>query len=148
MFWEKASKFKVLFWDEIDGSFEKFASMLISREGDRLSANGLFWRIDDFVGVFYVTHIQAYDAQIHYSFFDRRTHGRQILTRRMIQYGFKEFGFQRLSAEIPCFVKTFQFIEDVGLKYEGRKRNAVYFDGQWFDTKLYGVLREEAEQWA
>lgn len=148
-FWEKASQFKVLFWDTIDGNFEKFASMLISKDGDHLSANGLFWRVDDFVGVFYMTHIQAFDAQIHYTFFDRRTRGRQVLTRRMIQYVFREFGFQRLSAEIPCYLNpTFKFIEDIGLKYEGRKRNAAFYDNQWFDTKLYSILREEAESWA
>lgn len=148
-FWEKASKFRVLFWDDIKGDFKRFAELFITRHGDELEANGLFWKIDDMVGLFYMTHIGKFDAQIHYSFFDRRVYGRHRITRMMIRYVFEEFGFKRLSAEIPCYIKhtTTDFIEQVGLKYEGRKRDAALFDNEWFDVKLYGILREEALKW-
>ena len=147
-FWELTSQFKVLFDAEVGGDFQKFCELFMSRDGDNLYAHGLFWKMDDMVGVFYLTHILSNDAQIHYSFFDRRHKGRQHLTRMMIQHVFSKYGFRRLSAEIPYFAKgTFEFIEQLGLKHEGRKRKSVLFDGEWFDTKLYGVLMEEAASW-
>lgn len=147
-FWDHAKNFRILFWDHIGGDEKKFAEMLMSQHGDQVEANGLFWRIDDFVGVFYMTHIGVYDAQIHYTFFDRRHWGRQQITRKMIQFVFRKYGFRRLSAEIPCFANgTFEFIKQVGLRQEGRKRKAAFLDNEWFDVNCYGVLREEAESW-
>lgn len=147
-FWEQAKQFKVLFWDNIDGDFAKFMEMLVSKDGDSIIANGLFWKIDDMVGVFYMTHIQYHDAQIHYTFFDRRHWGRQRITRMMIQHVFKEFGFHRLSAEIPCFMNgTFDFVKQIGLKHEGRKREAAFMKNEWYDVNCFGILKEEAEKW-
>lgn len=149
-FWEHTKEFKVLFDGEVSGDFKKFCEMFISVEPDysRATSHGLFWRIDDFVGVYYMTHIQAHDAQIHYSFFDRRHKGRQSMTRMMIQHVFNRYGFRRLSAEIPYFADgTFKFIEEVGLNIEGRKRKSVLFDGEWFDARCYSVLREDSAQW-
>lgn len=149
-FWELSRKFRTLFGHEIKADdFKSFCEMFIGMDGDdRVSAHGLFWRMDDFVGVYYMTHIQENDAQIHYSFFDRRHHGRQAITRKMIQYVFNRYGFRRLSAEIPYIAKgAFQFVHELGMKTEGRKRKAVFIDGEWFDTRCFGVLREEAESW-
>ena len=147
-FWESAKGFRTIFGDEINGDFKKFCEILMSQEGDNVFSNGLFWVIDDMVGVYYMTHIEANDAQIHYSFFDRRHHGRQMLTRRMIQFVFNKYKFRRLTAEIPFFAKgTFEFVEQVGLKVEGRKRKAAFMDDEWFDTRLYGILKEEATSW-
>lgn len=147
-FWEHAKNYRTLFDAEVGGDFKKFCEMFLSMDEDKVWANGLFWRIDDFTGVFYMTHIQDTDAQIHYSFFDRRHHGRQVLTRKMIQYVFNRYGFQRLTAEIPYFANgTHGFVQEVGLVPEGRKRKAILFDGEWFDVKCFGVLREEAAAW-
>lgn len=147
-FWELTRKFRILFDNEVGDDFKKFCEMFISMDENQAYAHGLFWRVDDFTGVFYMTHIQNHDAQIHYSFFDRRHHGRQILARRMIQHVFAKYGFRRLTAEIPyCARGTFSFVEDVGLKHEGRKRKAVLFDNEWFDVRCYGILQEEAAAW-
>lgn len=148
-FWDKAQGFRTLFGDTLGGDFQKFAEMLISRDDhDNLSANGLFWRVDDFVGVFYMTDIKVYDAKIHYTFLDRTHWGRQNITRKMIKFVFEKYGFRRLTAEIPCFANgTFEFVKQVGLKQEGRKRMAALFDNEWFDVNCYGVLREEADSW-
>lgn len=162
-FWELSSNFKTLFGDEIKGSFEKFTEVLMSHDEDRIYANGLFWRIDDFIGIFYMTHIQSHDAQIHYSFFDRRHRGRVQLTRRMIKYVFDRYEFRRLSAEIPhSVIKSiedrndstrtfhsgpFEFIKQVGLQEEGRKRKAILYDNEWFDVACLGILKEETDKW-
>lgn len=149
-FWNRSKDYRTLFDTEVSGDFKKFCEMFISMDegSEHVWANGLFWRIDDFVGVFYMTHIQSTDAQIHYSFFDRRHHGRQSLTRAMIKHVFDKYKFRRLSAEIPYFANgTHGFVQEVGLVPEGRKRKAACLDNEWFDVKLFGILREEADAW-
>lgn len=147
-FWEKSRRFKTLFDGEVT-DFKSFCEMFMSMdENDHVQAHGLFWVIDDFVGVFYMTHIRDNDAQIHYTFLDRRHHGRQAITRKMIQYVFNKYKFRRLSAEIPFFAQSvYPFVMEVGLKMEGRRRKGAFMDGEWFDVKLFGVLREEADAW-
>ena len=161
-FWEKAKQFKVLFQDNINNDFWKFMSVLASQNGDRIISNGLFWMLDDMVGIYYLTHIQEHDAQIHYTFFDRRHRGRTGITKKMIKYVFSEFNFRRLSAEIPaCLTGVAAFISNlgemhsvdnsekwIGMVQEGRKRSAALMDNEWYDVKCYGILKEEAEQWA
>src|SRR4051794_11016225 len=70
--WEKVQEHRVLMNDEINGDFKKFVEVFISMDHNVPKANGLVWVIDDFVGVFYMTHITAVDALVHYSFFDGR----------------------------------------------------------------------------
>lgn len=149
--WNKIKGFRTLFAEEVSGDYQKFLELFLSQDRDGLPrAHGLFWRVDDFVGIFYMTHITDTDASIHYSFFDRRHHGRDVLTRRMIKWAFETFKFQRLTAEVPAYtVNTVEpFIRHLGFTYEGRRRKAVKMDGSWFDVKLYGVLNEEAKTWA
>jgi RimJ/RimL family protein N-acetyltransferase len=148
--WEEASKFPFLFWERLD-SFKNFIELIISKNGDRLDANGLFWVIDDFVGVFYMTNINLAqsDAQIHYSFFDKRHNGRKWLTRQMIRYVFEKFKLHRLTAEIPKFNQgPFEFIKNVGLTREGVKRQACRYNEQWYDVEIWSILNEETNAWA
>jgi RimJ/RimL family protein N-acetyltransferase len=151
-FWELASKHRVLFTDEINGNFQEFMKVFISIEGmnpDTLRARGLVWVIDDFVGVFYMTHITHTDAVVHYSFFDAQHSGREVLVQEMIKYVFKEYGLRRLSTEIGMYASrhVFGFVERIGFRREGRRRKSVLYKDAWFDTKLYGILREEVEEW-
>ena len=146
--YERAKKFRTLFSDEINGDPRKFTETFISEEDGIIRANGLFWVIDDYVGLYYMTHIEEHDARVHYTFFDRRHIGREQLTRDMIKYVFDYFGFRRLTTEIPMYASkhTFDFvINRLGFTKEGRRRQAVEYKGQWFDIMTLGILREEAE---
>jgi len=147
-FWERARKFKTIFNSEIRDDFQKFVRVLVTQNTDgSLTANGLFWVIDDFVGVFYLTNILIEnDAQAHYTFFDGRHKGRIDLVKTMLRYVFETYGFRRLSVEIPKYNtdKTRNFVEkSLGFKCEGKRRKVAYFDGEWFDSNIYGILREE-----
>jgi len=146
-FWEKSRQFRTLFTDEVNGDFKKFCELFISTDGDHARAHGLFWVIDDFVGVFYMTRITEVDASVHYTFFDRRHKGREQLTRLMLKYVFEEYGFQRLSVEIPMYASkhTFGFTYAIGFKKEGRKRKCSFYQHQWFDSTCFGILREEVK---
>jgi RimJ/RimL family protein N-acetyltransferase len=145
-FWEKAQQFRTVFGDEVNGDFKKFLELFISQEGDSFRAHGLFWVIDDFVGVYYMTHLTEVECQVHYTFFDRRHKGREELTRAMLRYAFNKFGFQRMSVEIPMYASrhTFGFTYALGFKKEGLKRNCVYYKGEWFSATCFGLLREAA----
>lgn len=147
-FYDKSNRYRTLFWKETEHDFAKFLSLLL-REGPNgtVQPNGLFWVIDDFIGVFFLTHIlPSEDAQVHYTFFDGRHKGRDEITRKMLAYIFTTFEFRRLSAEIPAFAGGLvtQFAREVGFKGEGLKRKASYYKNDWFDVKLYGILKEEA----
>lgn len=146
--WDKASKFRMLFGTEISGDFKKFAEVFLSQGSDEVTANlnGLFWIVDDFVGAFYMTRIQpGLDADVHYAFFDRRHKGRLELARAMFRYVFDRYKFRRLTAEMPLNITpdAYKFAERLGFKNEGRKRKAAYFDGQFFDVNVFGLLKEE-----
>ena len=134
-----------MFNEEISNDFQKFAELFLYQIGNEVSLNGLFWVIDDFVGVYYLNHIvPGVDAQVHYSFFDGCQNGRQDLTKKMISYVFERYDFNRLSVSIPCYAvdATPKFVENLGFKYEGKKRKLARYNGDWFDVKLYGLLKE------
>lgn len=146
IFWEKSRQFRTVFGDEVNGDFRKFCELFISQEGDDIRAHGLFWVIDDFVGVYYMTHITEVDCQVHYTFFDRRHLGREELTKSMLRYAFDRFGFQRMSVEVPMYASkhTFGFTYALGFKKEGIKRNCIFYKDQWFNATCFGLLRSEA----
>lgn len=151
--WEKSKEYRTLFTDEINGDFKKYAEAFISQDPDdpdKFTAHGLFWVIDDFVGVYYLTHIHTKEATAHFTFFDRRMNGREELTKTMIKYVFDRYGFERLNVEIPAYAQrtTIVFVEKgIGAVFEGRKRKAALYKDAKFDVLQYGILREEAESW-
>lgn len=145
-FWEKSRGFRTVFRDEVNGDFKKFVELFVSTEGDHLRAHGLFWRIDNFVGVYYMTHITQVECEVHYTFFDRRHKGREELTRNMLRYAFETYGFQRMNVEVPMYASrhTFGFTTAIGFRKEGVKRKCISYKGEWFDATYFGLLREEA----
>src|SRR5512134_735316 len=106
LLWEKSREFDTLFTEEINGDFKKFLELFLRKGPDGIETNGLFWVVDDFVGVFYMTHIvPSVQADVHYTFFDRRHHGRVELVKKMLRYGFLRYNFVRLNAWLPVYVK-------------------------------------------
>jgi len=146
LFWDKARQFNYLFDQEVRNDFKKFCSLLLSDGPNGVQSNGLFWVVDDFVGVFYMTKIQpGKDAEVHYTFFDRRQNGRVNLVKEMMKYVFQKYAFRRLSVEIPMYASahTFHFVTALGFKREGRRRSATWHNDAWFDVMLFGLLRED-----
>jgi RimJ/RimL family protein N-acetyltransferase len=147
-FYTKAQNLKTVFSVEHRNDFKKFLSIFISYDNSAgLASHGLFWVVDDFVGVYYLTNILVgQDAKMHYIFFDERHKGRRDLTKEMIKFVFKEYNFHRLTAELPLYVSpsVFKFVESLGFIKEGRKRDATEYCGTWYDVNMYGILRAEA----
>ena len=146
-FWEKARKFQYLFDRSINNDFKTFCELLLTDGPEGVQPTGLFWVVDNFVGIFYLSKIiPGVDASVHYTFFDRRHHGRLELTKEMLKYGFRKYNFRRMTVELPLYAReyTFKFVEELGFKREGRKRKAVWHNDDWFDIVLFGILKEEA----
>lgn len=145
--YEKASQFPVLFGRPLKSS-EDFLSYFITQNlsGDA-EPMGLLWIIDDFRGMFYMNEISDTEATVHYSFFDRRHKGREVLVREMLKYVFSRYGFVRLNVLVPAYagIRVRIFVEKCGFRIEGKKRRASWWKDQWFDTYMYGVLPEDLE---
>jgi RimJ/RimL family protein N-acetyltransferase len=105
----------------------------------------LFWRIDDYVGLYFLTDIKDTEATAHFTFFDRRFKGRSGMTHRMLRHLFQRYKFQRLNVEVPVYVgeNIHKFVKGLGFVREGKKRRAVEFDNKFFDVIQYGLIGEE-----
>jgi RimJ/RimL family protein N-acetyltransferase len=64
--------------------------------------------------------------------------------RTMVDFGFRELDLHRISSWcIADNVASARVLEKTGLRLEGRLRENEHFKGRWWDTLLFGVLREE-----
>lgn len=147
LFWDKAKVYPTLFNVELQDSFEKFLSVfLYTDSAGNVEGKGLLWKMDNMVGMFYLTDIDpGNDALVHVSFFDGRIRGREQVTCDLIKHVFEHYKFRRLTAHIPLFAieATHAFTRRIGFKQEGRKRQSSFFKNRWFDTMQYGILSEE-----
>lgn len=149
-FWKEASKFPTIYGHEIVGDVDKFVKLFFTETLNGLMPNGLFWVMNDWQGVFYLTEIREEegiltDAHAHYTFFDRRHRGRVPLVKDMLKFWFNKYQFQRLSAEIPNYAtpQARHFATECGMAYEGKRRKATKYKNDWFDVNLYGILKSE-----
>jgi len=150
-FWDLAKDYKTLFTEEIRGDFGKFVNQMMKQtDSGSLEATGLYWVVDDFVGVFYMTDItmqgdQLLDALVHYTFLDGRHRGRLNLVKELLKFAFTKYGYIRLTTRVALYATrhTFIFVEKIGFKKEGRIRRAVLKEGEYFDVNSYGILKEE-----
>lgn len=144
-FYEKSKELQTIFSNEFFGDYEKFmATFFTKNDKGEPVPQGLFWVIDDYVGMFYITDIiPEIDCQCHYLFFDKKHYGREELTKKMLKYLFDKYKFHRLSIELPNYASdtTRRFIQNIGFFYEGKKIKAALLNGAWFDCNLYGLLQ-------
>lgn len=62
----------------------------------------------------------------------------------LVNHGFRELGLHRISSWcIADNTASARLLERLGFRQEGRLRRNEYFKGRWWDTLLYGLLREE-----
>ena len=145
--WDKTKDFHHLFDVATKNDFTKFCGLFLQGDANNIRPTGLFWVIDDFVGMFYLTDmVLGVDAKVHYVFFDRRHRGRHELCREMIRYVFRKYVFQRLTTEVPYYSRkgVFFFVTALGFRKEGRLRKARWYKEDWFDLGVFGILRNEA----
>ncbi len=62
----------------------------------------------------------------------------------LVNFGFRKMGLDRISSWcIADNTASTRVLERLGFRQEGRLRRNEYFKGRWWDTLLYGLLREE-----
>lgn len=145
LFYEKLSDFDVIFNDDIEGSFEGFLSCFLYQDNEgKIRPTGLIWQVDD-VGILYMTDIRpGLDAKAHFSFWDQRLRGRELLVRKMSQYVMEEYDLYWLIVEAPLYSRpTLKFVERVGFEKQGRLEKAVSYKGELWDVNLYLLLRSK-----
>lgn len=141
--YDRMSKFNVIFGRKLE-NIQDFVNIFLSYSypHNDPQINGLFWSIDDLdTGLFYLTDISGAEATCHFAFFDARVAGREKLVWNMLKKGFDHFGFNRLNAYIPTYVKprVHYFIRRCGVVAEGRKRGSAFYKGEFFDEIIYGI---------
>jgi RimJ/RimL family protein N-acetyltransferase len=145
-YYEKLSQFDTLFNDYIKGDFQAFVECFLYQDAQgQIRPTGLIWDVDD-VGILYLAEIKpGQSAQAHFTFWDRRLRGREKLIREACRHVMDELQLHRITVEIPLYATpTMKFVENnLGFKKEGRMREAVLYNGDWFDVNLYSILDHE-----
>lgn len=146
-FWEKAKIHRTLFNEEIRGDFKEFLKVfLLENAAGEIEPTGLFWVLDDFAGVYYLSKIvPGRDAQAHVNMLDGRFKGREEVSKRLLLHAFEEYGFHRLTVHVPVYIKpnVIRFIRRLGFVSEGRIREVVPYKDKWFDVFAFGILKDE-----
>ena len=146
--WEKLSVFPTLFNRRV-ATLEDFFTSFLTEGPNGVKANGLIWEVDD-VGIIYITDIYpVFQATGHFTFWDGRFRGRELLILKMIEYVFETFGFQRIVSEVPYYTQpTMGAVERIGFVREGRQRKATLYKNEWWDVATYSMLRDESADFA
>jgi RimJ/RimL family protein N-acetyltransferase len=64
--------------------------------------------------------------------------------RVMVSFGFREVGLHRIQLEVAAFnARGVAAYRKAGFVEEGRRRESVMHDGQWYDNVLMSVLEHE-----
>ena len=65
-------------------------------------------------------------------------------TRLLVDYGFKQLNLHRISSPVFEFnERSIKLHQKVGFQEEGRRRQARFKNGQFWDEVLFGLLRNE-----
>jgi RimJ/RimL family protein N-acetyltransferase len=77
---------------------------------------------------------------------DRGTGHGTDAARTILRHGFRELGLHRVDGETAEFnTAARQVMDKLGFREEGRRRQALYRAGRYWDSVIYGLLREEFE---
>jgi len=140
--WLNLKKHDVLFSDYTAGKIEPFLEVLMNPNGVWLE----FYRLGHGpVGIGYLSRvIPKFDAYGHFAFWDSIASGRQPLVWGVLDWMFNRYKLHRISGAVPVYQSgTLRFVERLGLKREGIRREAVLHKGFWMDMVELGILYSE-----
>ena len=64
----------------------------------------------------------------------------------LLEYGFKELGLNKISTEVYEFdVKKDSLLKKFGFHLDGILRKNYFYEGKWWDSKIYSILSTEME---
>ncbi|MFX1489889.1 MAG: GNAT family N-acetyltransferase [Promethearchaeota archaeon] len=66
------------------------------------------------------------------------------LTKLLVDYGFKELNFHKITAEaLSANTGSQRCLEKNGFKHQGTLKEDMFVDGEYMDMLLYGILKKE-----
>jgi len=79
---------------------------------------------------------------------DYRNNGNgKTAIKKLMDHAFNEMDLHRLECEIYEYNSTsIHLAESLGFRYEGRLREAKFYDGNYFDILRYGILNKEYQR--
>lgn len=104
---------------------------------------------DVIIGCVYLLNIDSINlcADLHIMIGDEKYRGKGVGTfavSSMVNHAFFNLNLRRLQLEVLEHNQTAQRLyKKIGFVEEGRKRKAVFKDGQYVDELIMGLLREE-----
>jgi RimJ/RimL family protein N-acetyltransferase len=70
------------------------------------------------------------------------------MIRLVLRYYFDELGYQKVTPHVYAFnERSLQLHQGLGFIMEGRLRNMVYTDGQYYDEIHFGLTKAEFANW-
>lgn len=140
----ETSEHDALFTDHTEGSLEAFLNVFLDPRGIWMEVvRETDQRI---VGSAYFTAIiPRFDADGHFTVWDSIASGREEVFLRTGKWLMDRYDLHRITAEVPVYQSgTLRFTtEKLGFVEEGERREAAYYKGEWVNTKLLSILRDE-----
>jgi RimJ/RimL family protein N-acetyltransferase len=135
--WVEMNKFPILFDDFKRGDFKYFMSLF-------MDPDNLILQCGDY-GLARVRGIQpGGNCEIHLTFWDRRFKGRQEDCRMGLRWLFYHFKLERATIIIVESSKAaIKFIRTLGFQQEGVLRRSFLFRGEYLNSIIFGILKEE-----
>ncbi len=136
--WKALQNFPIVFDDFSKGNFNDFFAKLCS-------PYNIFVDIGPGKGLAAGFAVRpGLDAVLHLVMFDGRLRGREGLFREILEYYFKSLKLRRMTVMLSEDARTgIKLAERMGFKLEGTMRKSIKRNGELFDTRIYGILREE-----
>ena len=64
----------------------------------------------------------------------------------LLKFAFHELNLYRLEVDVPDYENELgKVLEDNGFKLDAINRQVIYFENQYWNERLYGILRPEWE---
>jgi hypothetical protein len=130
----------------VPGTPDERRVLIASILSDPLNRVWLVWNGGVLIGALLLTHIvPQIDAQCHFVFFDRTLYGRKALVWNLMGKVFREYGFQRLTVEIPENLPIlYRFVrQKLWFRLEGEEAAGQYL----LLRKGLESAREQVEEW-
>jgi len=88
-------------------------------------------------------------GQVHAIFWDGRLSNKTDKLKKCIVWAFHHFRLERMEAIIPEFSRALRrFItEKLHFTFEGRLRKRMLYKGEYTDSLIFSLIREEILQW-
>lgn len=143
--WIEFSKHDSLFTDYTQGKVEPFLDVLF----DSRAIIAEIYNVTNeapYGSLMMNRVIPGFDALTHFTVWDSKASGKELLFLMMMQLWMQEFNLHRLSAEIPGHMTgVMRFAKRLGFLEEGVRREGNLNKGAWMDMTMFGILRSELE---